>query len=51
MKNKVTKPKQAASPRTVDRIERQIKALIEEVGHLRVRLAILLATVQGSERR
>jgi hypothetical protein len=48
---KVTKPKQAASPRTVDRLERQVLALIEASNHILVRLAVLLATVQGSERR
>ena len=51
MKKIVTKPKQAASPQTGARIERQIVALITEVTHLQVRLAILQATVQGRERR
>jgi hypothetical protein len=51
MKKKVTKPQHAASPRTVDRLERQVLALIQATKHLHVRLHVLLATVQGSERR
>ena len=48
---KITKPTQAASSSTVDRLDRQLVALIEEATHLVLRLQVALATVRRSERR
>lgn len=46
-----TKPKQAASPSTLDRMEREVKGLQSLAWELQSRLADLLRQIRVSERR
>ena len=48
---KRTKPRQAASPATVDRLERELRLILPRVAYLHSELSRLLRMVQGSERR
>jgi hypothetical protein len=51
MKKTITTPRQAASARTLDRIDKELARMIEEATFAVLRLRALLAMVRGAERR